>query len=207
MRRGTAVISVVAVLFTLLGCARIGTSGPVVSGGPAGKPAGLQALVPGPGPGDSPEQIVQGFMRAGLSARSEYEAARLFLTTERATDWRPSQQTLVYSDEVKLSGFADNPQAPAGDEPTTSSGIVSVQVVATIDATGHLLHDRTDRRQHGHACTRLPIRVAKLTLEPWPEGESRLQRAARCHEAGPVWPSRADDSRARAPRRRPAWPT
>jgi hypothetical protein len=148
MRRGTAVISVVAVLFTLLGCARIGTSGPVVSGGPAGKPAGLQALVPGPGPGDSPEQIVQGFMRAGLSARSEYEAARLFLTTERATDWRPSQQTLVYSDEVKLSGFADNPQAPAGDEPTTSSGIVSVQVVATIDATGHLLHDSTDRRQN-----------------------------------------------------------
>ncbi len=148
MRRANATVTILVLLVTLFGCARIGTSGPVVSGGPAGKPADLQALVPGPAAGDTPEQIVQGFLRAGLSARSDYEAARVFLTTDSAADWRPSQQTLVYSDEVKLTGFADNPQAPAGDEPTTSSGLVSVQVEASIDAAGHLLHDGTDRRQN-----------------------------------------------------------
>lgn len=84
---------------------------------------GLTYVPPGPQPGDGPEQVVRGFMRAGATTGEQLDVARSFLTPEAGQAWLPDSQTVVYGSSA--------PQVkPLGKDRYQ----VSLRVVARIDA-------------------------------------------------------------------------
>ena len=73
------------------GCATIPTSGPVQQGNPAApsdSPVDFDILVAGPTAGATQLQILEGFLEAAQSPRSNYEVAREFLTPGFADEWQ-----------------------------------------------------------------------------------------------------------------------
>ncbi len=97
-----------AVSAVLSGCATIPTSGPIQQGPVVGAGAGdqiAQVIARKPDPGMSPEQIVRGFQEATASADPRYDTARLYLTPDAASTWRPDSGVAVY-DETGLATSA-----------------------------------------------------------------------------------------------------
>ncbi|MDO4252688.1 MAG: LpqB family beta-propeller domain-containing protein [Rothia sp. (in: high G+C Gram-positive bacteria)] len=56
----------------------------------------------GPADGASPEEIIRGFLRAGIGANDDYLVARQYLTAQKAQSWRPDTQALVYADSLLI---------------------------------------------------------------------------------------------------------
>lgn len=96
--RGAVLVSLAAAV--LAGCAGIPTSGQVVahedidSAGRAAPYVGGE--VQGPQPGQTPEQIVDGFLEAMNFYEANYETAREYLTSGAAREWDPDASTTVY---------------------------------------------------------------------------------------------------------------
>ncbi|MFM6975182.1 MAG: GerMN domain-containing protein, partial [Agromyces sp.] len=90
-------LSVLLVIVTLSGCASIPTSGQVNAGIELGdnNAVELDILARGPQDGDSPEQILQGFLAAAASPQLDYRIAREFLTAEFSKEWKPDSGTTV----------------------------------------------------------------------------------------------------------------
>ena len=86
----------------------------------------VKILFPGPAAGSSPEQIVQGFLRAGAASDEEYEVARSFLALSSDTTWRPDSSIMVFTDESAVS-------VKAVDDNTVRA---TAKVSASIDANG-----------------------------------------------------------------------
>ncbi len=82
------VLAALAATLLLGGCGGLTTEGPVEPGlevGAEGAPSSnLRYVFPGPREGDSPEDIVSGFLRAGAASDGLYDAARAFLTVSVA---------------------------------------------------------------------------------------------------------------------------
>jgi len=76
--------------------------------------------------GSSPEQIIEGFIRAGAGSQDDYAIAREFMSPEAAREWRPDERTLVY---------ASDPSILFSGEDTYST---TFQVDAVIDSSGIL---------------------------------------------------------------------
>lgn len=100
-RRSILTLLVGVLAFVLAACSGLPTGGKVnygLSTSDASDPEDVSFLLPdSPQPGASPEQIVEGFIRAGSGpgARARWDRAREFLTPEFAEVWKPAAGVTV----------------------------------------------------------------------------------------------------------------
>lgn len=153
-RRGILSAAIVAALLALAGCAGLPTSGPVNAGLDAdtdAAPPNVAFLPDRPQPGATPEEIVQGFIRAGSGpgVTGEWERAKEFLAPEIRGTWNPTAGvTIDLSSERVYS--------------STSAGSVSLTLVgvAAVDANG--AYAATDA-----VPSALPFRLAQQDDGEW----------------------------------------
>ena len=128
MRTARFVAGSCVLAIALAGCGGISMDSPVRPGLEVGAAAAdpVKVVFPGPAAGSSPEQIVQGFLRAGAASDEEYEVARSFMTLSPETTWRPDSSIMVFTDESAVS-------VTVADSTTVRA---SARVVASIDANG-----------------------------------------------------------------------
>lgn len=114
-------------IMLLAGCAGIPTSGPVgtqqIDSGEGGDD--VIPLPLGPQAGDTPEELLLGFLRAQRAPRGDFAVARSFLTEEFRTIWRPTSIVRV----------SDTPIAPT--EVDEDSFTVTVRLDAVVNAAGN----------------------------------------------------------------------
>ena len=128
----TRVILMAAVVLAVLsGCSSIPTTGPV---GTASADSGGSSLVdnfavaprgPSQDGGETPEEILQGFITAGTGAAEDYSVAREFLTEGLADTWRATDRVLIYG--------ADPNIVPA---PDGNSYSIQLEVIGSVDERG-----------------------------------------------------------------------
>jgi hypothetical protein len=88
-----------AVVLLASGCSLLPTSGAVHREGGTGQVSPhdtAQFAPPGPGKGDSPTQVVKGFMLAMTAVPLTTSVARSFLTETAQPVWNPNESTVVY---------------------------------------------------------------------------------------------------------------
>lgn len=158
LRPARLALAVLAAVAVLAGCATVPTGGPVVAGEAVPPQSGLDGpdirlLAAGPRPGESPEQIVNGFLVAAADFDRDHAVAREYLTTAAGARWDSRAGVAVYSRDEGFSITA--PSKPSGDETAVT---VNAAEVATIDvsggyqvsADGARLQDRYDlQRENG----------------------------------------------------------
>lgn len=118
-----------AAVILLSGCSSIPTVGPV---GTATASAGGSALTnqlsynpAGPAEDAGPQEIIEGFITAGVGAAEDYTAAREFLTAELAASWVPNERVVIYG--------ADPNVVPL---PEPNAFQIQLEVVASVNAKG-----------------------------------------------------------------------
>lgn len=102
----------------LAGCATIPTSGPVESGDQVQDVVDappVRVLPREPTPGQSPEEVVSGFLDASASFENDHEVARRFLTDEASEQWAPDAGVTVIDDNpaARLERLGDAVQLSA----------------------------------------------------------------------------------------------
>lgn len=104
-RRPALVAAVLALLLALVGCVSVPTSGPVekVEGQQPACQSCVNVEVAPPAPGDDPQQVVEGFLRANANFQPNYSVARQFLTQSQADSWTP-EDTWIYTGRASGSG-------------------------------------------------------------------------------------------------------
>lgn len=177
MRRAHRSVVAVLSLLLLAGCGLplpdgVRSAGDV--GAAAPDAAGLQLLPPGPQPGASAEQLVNGFLAAQVSPQDDYAIARQFLTPGNL--WKPIGSVKLYT--------AGSQQAVPDAE--VARGLkVSFRQVATIDQDGRYAPER--RRVDDGTYVVTPDRASgQLRLSVVPDGlrliDSDLDRSYRARE-------------------------
>lgn len=138
-RRPLLAALVTALLMVLVaGCGGLPTSGAVQNGLALGDLSDVPARVlpDGPSFGAGPEQIVRGFLRAGVGFEDDHAVARSFLTSSAASAWHPDVGTMVHTGE---SGF--------GVQQRDGHAVqVSAHGQASIDSSGHYRELPVDSR-------------------------------------------------------------
>lgn len=126
-RRGAGAVLLAVVAVALAACAGLPMSGSVQAGLPPGasSPPDFGFLPDKPQPGASPEQIVEGFIRAGSGPDNNWATARLYLAPRIRETWNPDAG-------VTVDLLADRKTATVGDDKVT----MTVTAQATVDATG-----------------------------------------------------------------------
>ncbi|MCC4909580.1 LpqB family beta-propeller domain-containing protein [Microbacterium sp. cx-59] len=128
MRRTVSLVSAVVIALVLAGCAGLPTTGPVQ---PVPQET-AQAEVPditfrpdAPQAGASPQQIVEGFVRAASGPQNDWDTARLFLAPDFRDSWEPEAGVIV-------DVLSDRVYTPISDE------ALDLQVTprATVDEHG-----------------------------------------------------------------------
>lgn len=110
-RRWAWLAALLTALLVASGCARLPQDGPVQTSEPLPGSDGQvnYTFTPaGPGQGDSPEEIIRGFLLAGTGVQDDHATAREFLTDEAAQAWEPEARTLVYTSEPTLVPSAED---------------------------------------------------------------------------------------------------
>ncbi|MCC3280988.1 LpqB family beta-propeller domain-containing protein [Arthrobacter caoxuetaonis] len=119
----------VAVMLFLAGCSSIPTVGPVGTATPSAGGSNianqLSYTPPGPADGAGPQEIIEGFITAGVGAGEDYSAAREFLTAELASSWVPGERVVIYG--------ADPNVVPL---PEPNAFQIQLEVVASVNAGG-----------------------------------------------------------------------
>jgi hypothetical protein len=83
------------------------TSGPVVAGRKVENHLPrIDFFAAGPAGGETPHQIVRGFLRAAADFQKDHLSSRLFLSPASRTTWRPDSPVLVYVGQPTLDGVA-----------------------------------------------------------------------------------------------------
>lgn len=130
-RLKTMLVSVLTVL-ALVGCSSIPTSSPVGhiedDSGDAG--ANNARIPDGPEPGDSPSDIVRGFLRAGAGTGNNFSVARSFLTEGEAQKWSPQESVSVLPNGTDLDSLN------VGTTSDQKSMSLSAPVVGLVDSSG-----------------------------------------------------------------------
>ena len=125
MRRVLILLLAAAVL---TGCVSFPESGPVhrgIEGAP--EPEAISLVAEEPQPGDSPEQIVRGFLNgAAAGTTDDFGVARSYLTDESAEVWNPGAQVTIYAGGDPL----------VVEETQQGTVQVSVTISGTVDETG-----------------------------------------------------------------------
>jgi len=126
MRRVRPIVAVAALAAVLAGCASIPRGGAVSSLEISADDAASDPLTlpEGPQPDATPEQIVQGFIRAGRGPQDNYRVAREFLTDELAQSWSPIASVLVSASAIAPAQLDDD------------SWELTIGVSASVDAGG-----------------------------------------------------------------------
>ena len=91
-RRLAGPLLVIAAALVLSSCVRLPTTGPVVvekGNGQATTVQGPFTHPPPPHAGDSPQEIVKGFLNAMTATPIQIPVAKKFLTRQAQSDWRP----------------------------------------------------------------------------------------------------------------------
>ncbi len=98
MKRLLVLLMAIAVL---TGCVSFPEAGPVhrgIEGAP--EPEAISLVAEEPQPGDSPEQIVRGFLNGSAAGTTDdFGVARSYLTDATAEVWNPGAQVTIYSGE------------------------------------------------------------------------------------------------------------
>lgn len=117
-----------AVLSAGAGCARIPTESPIDSRGLSGRSRpGAPYVRALPPPVDAtPQQVLTGFVQAGVGSEGDYAVAREYLTPTARQEWDPGAGVTVYSSSDEL-------RVEALDEDTVS---LALQAVVLVDAAG-----------------------------------------------------------------------
>lgn len=120
-------LAVVAMVIS--GCSSIPMTGPV--GTLEARPLTADDEAPnfnvsGPTGGESPDGIVRGFFRGGLSATDNYAVAREYMTKELAAAWDATERTLVVDNDPKFG------QVGGSEDHITAN----VRVTRILDANG-----------------------------------------------------------------------
>ncbi|WP_169251925.1 LpqB family beta-propeller domain-containing protein [Brevibacterium sp. 'Marine'] len=127
----TMLVSVLTAV-ALVGCSSIPTSSPVGhiedDSGDAG--ANNARIPDGPEPGDSPSDIVRGFLRAGAGAGNNFSVARSFLTEGEAQKWSPQESVSVLPNGTDLDSLN------VGTTSDQKSMSISPPVVGLVDSSG-----------------------------------------------------------------------
>jgi hypothetical protein len=141
----------------LAGCAGLPVTGRVNEGLPAGEGLGSPGFIAVPDrpiPGATPEQIVEGFIRAGTGPADSWAIARLFLAPEIAESWQPDAGVRI-----------DVPGERVYASPAEGEVTLSLSSVATVDDTGAYENSED-------VSETLPFRLAIQ-----PDGEWRITEA------------------------------
>jgi len=128
VRRVVAALAV-GMLLLLAGCTGLPTSGPVQPGllpREADDSPPFDLVPDPPQAGASPQQIVDGFLRAGVGAQNDWQTAREYLTTDFAPQWQPKS--------VTIDRLSERAAAPSSPSPTPSQGSDSVEVTQRVTA-------------------------------------------------------------------------
>jgi Lipoprotein LpqB beta-propeller domain len=153
MRRGILSAIVVVAALVLSACAGLPVSGPVNPGLAAGTDAGSPEFLfrpDEPQPGATPEQIVEGFIRAGSGPgpAANWEVARMFLAPSIRETWKPEASVTI-----------DLPDDRQPVSPTEGAVELSLVTVATVDSTGAYRPDA--------GVTQLSFRLAQQDDGEW----------------------------------------
>jgi hypothetical protein len=131
--RLVALVVALLVATTLGACTALPSSSPVQAGRGVDEnvAAAARIVVPPPAPGDTPEQIVRGFLRAGAAfqgAGDDQEVVGVnYLAPDSVSRWRPTWSVSVY----------DRASAVTVQAVDATHLRASVTEVATIDDSGH----------------------------------------------------------------------
>lgn len=95
-----------AILFTTTACAQLPKSGDIKTG--PNVESGLETdylyySPSGPTDGDSPEEIVLGFLNAGTGPQNDYEVAKSYLATNFRNQWDPNNEVLIQDGNPKVA--------------------------------------------------------------------------------------------------------
>lgn len=126
----------VATVALLSACSGIPTSGPVQRGEPVVEQPGpiFAVLSAGPSPGDGPQDIVGGFLRAqaaGFSESFPFGVARQFLSDSVRNTWDPLKGAVVYAS-------TSSPDFQLTGDHSVRVGVVTV---GTLDPSGQFTED------------------------------------------------------------------
>ncbi len=125
MRRGWAALLAAACVLLMAGCADIPTTGDVQPGQTQDVSNQDVVLVPyPPAAGESPADIVQGFITAATGQQDRYRVARDFLTPALAKSWNPDARVLIHDQSWQVKVISD------------TSVVVTVPTTAEVDADG-----------------------------------------------------------------------
>jgi len=155
LRRAAAVAMAAAVAVMLSACAGLPTSGPVFAGLQPGAvaPPDFSYVPVKPQDGASPEQIVQGFIDAGIGPESNWAIAQLYLAPSFQGKWNPSATTTIDDRSARSYVATDDGHV-----------VLTVTQQATVDADG--VYKTSDGGQ-----TPLSFELAKV------EGQWRISKA------------------------------
>ena len=115
MRR--VLVALLAVMLLATGCSLLPTSGVVHREADAGRVSPndtAQFAPPGPGKGDSPTQVVKGFLLAMTAVPLTTRSARSFLTAAAQPTWNPNRSTVVYQSSA-IDPLPDGVRVTLGD--------------------------------------------------------------------------------------------
>ena len=152
-RRGILAAIVAVAALVISACAGLPVSGPVNPGLSAGTDAGSPEFLfrpDEPQPGATPEQIVEGFIRAGSGPgpAANWEVARMFLAPSIRETWKPEASVTI-----------DLPDDRQPVSPTEGAVELSLVTVATVDSTGAYQPDA--------GVTQLSFRLAQQDDGEW----------------------------------------
>jgi len=149
-----------AALLLLTACTGMPSSGTVYPGRDPldpGSDPGVAFVPDGPQPGATPDQIVEGFLRAGTGVQNDWAIAQQFLTREFAGQWQPSAS-------VTVDKLADRAVQVLGE------GEDAAAVAATVGSTGFVDGRGAYSPQQG-IVSDLPFELVRQ------DGEWRISRA------------------------------
>ena len=131
-RRCAAAALAVGLSLTLSACGAMPRSGPVhkvVEPTEQSQQSAMAYNPQAPRPGASAQEVVEGFLAAGVGAQDDYSVARQYLTPQLATTWKPDARVLIHSGEPTTV-----PRLNEGEFRTT------IEVGAVLDSEGVQIH-------------------------------------------------------------------
>jgi hypothetical protein len=117
-----------AAVLAVGGCAGLSTSSTIQPGLEVGsvQENEVRVEVNPVAPGSSPQQVVQGFIRAAAASDDEYQVARSYLASAPQGTWRPDSSVVVFGSDSELT------YQPAKDNTVTAVA----NVIGRIDGAG-----------------------------------------------------------------------
>ncbi|WP_341945748.1 LpqB family beta-propeller domain-containing protein [Microbacterium sp. LWH11-1.2] len=168
-RRGTRVLRGIALIVAALllpACAGLPTSGDVTVGlvlGESPQDVDFLPVASGPIAGAGPEEIVEGFLEAGITTSENWATAREFLAPALQRAWRPAAGVSIdVGTETRV--LTSSVPADAVEDAESAEVQVRLDLVASVDESG----------AYAEALGPSPV---KFSLERTDDGEWRITQA------------------------------